>query len=438
MSNTSTKKQKVSSIGIFVWILATIFFFYEYFLRVFLGTIADDVMRDLFLSAEQFSIITASYYVAYGIMQTPVGILVDRYGSRLLLTLACIACALGVIWFSFSNGFYAGVFSRLLIGFGSAFAFVSLLSLSLNWFPKDNFGFMVGLAQLLGAIGPIVAGAPLAMVIKMFDGNWRLVMFLTGILGIILTLCLALFIRNKPKGHKNQIFFLSKSEPLLQKIQKLLNNPQIWFITFYAATVYVSLPLLGAYWGVSYIESRGFSKSVAAFIVSMLWLGLSIGCPTIGKVSDKIKRRKPLLIIASLLGILASSLILFFPTNNDIMLAVFFLLLGLAASGQSLSFATISEHAPTKLKATSLGVNNTTIMLLGAIIPQFASSIIQRSAGDNTSFVQQNFESGLIIMPILFSTSFLLALFTIKETFCRPQQEIKYVSTKKTKSFYVQ
>ena len=196
--------------------------------------------------------------------------------------------------------------------------------------------------------------------------------------------------------------------------------------------------MLGAYWGVSYLESRGFPKSGAAFIVSMLWLGLSIGCPVIGKVSDKLKRRKPPLIIAALLGVMASSLILFFPTNDDVVLSIFFFLLGLAASGQSLSFATISEHAPSKLKATSLGVNNTTIMLLGAIIPQFASSIIQRSAGGSTPFVQQDFESGLAIMPILFSIAFVLSLFTIKETFCRSQHEIKYVSTKKTNSFYVQ
>jgi MFS family permease len=422
---------RITKIGIFIWLLATTFFFYEFFLRVFLGTIADDVIADLFLTANQFSMITASYYITYGLMQTPVGILVDKFGSRLLLTIACLACAIGVLLFSVANSYYTGILSRLLIGFGSSFAFVCLLVLSLNWFPKKHFGFLIGLSQFLGAIGPMTAGAPLAMLVRSFNGNWRLILFLIGFLGILLTLFLAIFIRNKPKGHKNQIIFLSKNESLSKKIIQLLKNPQVWVTLFYAGFVYVSLPLLGAYWGVSYLESRGFIKSNAAFIVSMLWLGLAIGCPLIGKVSDKIRRRKPLLTLVSFLGLVISFLILFFPSNNPTFIALLFFLLGSSASGQSLSFAIISENVPEKLKATSLGINNTSIMLLGAFIPQIVSTIIQYSSNGAKEFSQQNFESGLVLMPVFFLIAFFLALFALKETYCRSQQEVHYVKIEK-------
>lgn len=418
-------KTGVSLLGIFIWSLATLYFFYEFFLRVILGTIATEVMSDLQISAERFAMIGSAYYLTYSLMQTPVGILVDRFGVRVLLSIACLICNIGVIGFVFAEGFALALISRFLIGFGSSFAFVSLLVLALNWFPREQFAFITGVTQFLGAVGPVLAGAPLAFALSKTNNDWRLLLSFVAIFGVVLNLLLALFVRTSPKGKASEIIFLSKTEPLYDKLCELIRNRQVWWTVFYAGTVYASLPLLGAFWGTSYLETKGFSRTTAAFITSMLWVGLAIGSPVLGKFSEKIKRRKAPLVIAGLLGLGISSFVLYSPTTSKVLLCVLFILIGIAGAGQSISFATISEHVPRKLHATAIGCNNTLIMFFGSLIPPIASSLIQWGTPPGSRiFTEQAFERGFLVMPLLFFAAFLIALFGVKETYCRQQHEV--------------
>src|SRR5690606_24445090 len=111
---------KVSLYAIFVWILAILFFFYEFFIRIVPATISGTIINDMQISASEFAIFGSAYYITYSLMQIPVGILYDRYGVRLFLTLACMICTIGVFGFGSATNFTSGVISRLLIGFGSS------------------------------------------------------------------------------------------------------------------------------------------------------------------------------------------------------------------------------------------------------------------------------------------------------------------------------
>lgn len=424
-SRMQMDKTRVPFLGIFIWSLATLYFFYEFFLRVILGTIATEVMFDLQISAERFAMIGSAYYLTYSLMQTPVGILVDRFGVRLLLSIACLICNIGVIGFVMAKGFALALVARLLIGFGSSFAFVCLLVLTLNWFPRKHFAFIIGITQFLGAVGPILAGAPLAFALSKTNNNWRLILSFIAVFGIALNLLLALFVRTSPKGKASEIIFLSKTEPLYDKLRELVKNSQVWWTVFYAGTVYASLPLLGAFWGTSYLETKGFSRPTAAFITSMLWIGLAVGSPTFGKFSEKIKRRKVPLIIAGFLGLVISSFVLYSPTTSKIFLCGLFLLIGFAGAGQSVSFAAISEHVPRKLHATAIGCNNTLVMFFGSLVPPIASSLIQwGSPPGSRIFTEQAFERGFLVIPFLFLIASMIALFGVKETYCRQQHEV--------------
>ncbi len=429
----TASEKKISFIGLAIWSLTTLFFFYEFFLRVVLGTFASKLMLDLHLGAEEFSILGAAYYITYSLMQTPVGLLVDKFGVRLLVTVATAICAFGVLWFSFSDTFIPALISRFLIGFGSAFAFVSLLVLALNWFPAEQFSVFSGTAQFLGAIGPLLAGGPTAILLEALHGDWRLILLWVGIFGVFLSVMLGFFVRNKPKGSKKKIIYIETTEPIKQRLSQLLKNNQVWIIVCFAAFAYVSMPLLGAYWGTTYLESRGFNKSSAATITSMIWLGLATGSLTLGKISDIFKRRKPVLCLSTLLGAVISAVILYFSPNDQIILIPLFFLLGYASSAQVVSFPTITEHVPAKLKATAIGFNNTAITLFAGILPPFASSLIQ-DARELTPhptgilYTQSDFTIGLSMMPIVYIIAFFLALFGIRETFCRPQQEVHKIS----------
>lgn len=418
-------KKSFTFFGIFVWLIACQYYFYEYFLRVFMGTIATEVMSDLSIRAEQFAILGSAYYLTYSIMQTPVGLLIDKYGVKILLTFACLICNIGVFSFVFAHHFYTALIGRLLIGFGSSFAFVSLLIIALNWFPREHFGFMSGLTQFLGSIGPFLAGAPLAYALKVFNNDWRHILLYIGFFGLILNVAILLFIKGAPKGKKAEIVFLTPTESLGSKIKELLKNAQVWCTVAFAGTIYSSVPLLGAFWGTSFLQSKGLARSDAAFAVSLMWIGLALGSLSMGKISDRMKRRKPPLQLLTLLGILTTSSIIIIQSSNLLVLGTIFFLIGVSSSGQSLSFAVISEQVPRKLHATAIGLNNTAVMFFGFLIPPFASYLIQRTSGaEATVYTAKAFEIGLSIMPGLYLVAFFLCLIGMKETFCRQQHEV--------------
>ncbi|MFZ0565885.1 MAG: MFS transporter [Chlamydiales bacterium] len=420
------ERKKISFFAIFVWSLAVLFFFYEFFLRIVLGTISIEVREDLHLTIEQFSIVAAAYYMTYGLMQIPVGFLTEKIGTRIILSSACFICTIGVFLLEMAQGFYLALISRWLIGFGSSFAFVALLILALNWFPKKYFGFLCGISLFLGAVGPLLAGAPLAYVNQMLDGNWRLILFWAGIFGAILTVLLLIFMRNKPAQEEQQIIFITPYEPIRKKLLQLIKNPQAWFVVLVSSCLYCSLPILAAYFGTAYMQARGFDKTHAAFLISMVWVGYAVGNPIIGKLSDLLKRRTPFLFSAGILGCLVSAYLLYVPTHNYILLICTFLALGFASSAQGLAFALIVEHTPQKLNSAALGFNNAGGMLFAAIFPPIAGSIIQATLHESGRITPTPlvYVSGLSLIPILYGTAALVALLFIKESFCRQQHEI--------------
>lgn len=430
---TKTGSRSHLLFGVIIWSLAALFFLYEFFLRVFVSTISDQVITDLSLTAQQFATMGAGYYLIYSFMQLPVGILVDRFGARLLLTIAVFLAGLGGFWFAFVEGFVSGFLSRCFMGFGSSFAYVCLLVLALNWFPRKHFGLMAGIANFLGAVGPILAGGPLALLLALFHDNWRLVVGGIGAIGFILAVIIGLFVRNSPPRQKGEIVHLETGkESLFSRLGELVRIPQVWVIILYAGFVYVCLPLLGAYWGTSFLQARGFSRTIAASIASMMWIGLGVGSPVLGKISDAIKRRKPMLFGSALVGIFVTIFVVYFHLESTWVYMVLFFLIGFASAAQSVSFALIAEHVPSKLHATAIGINNTMIMFFAATLPPLVSSFIGRSAAQHHEkagqFTAADFQAGFFFMPIFYLCAFLLALFFIRETYCRQQYEVVRVS----------
>lgn len=417
---TQKNEQKLSSLGLLIWLIGALFFLYEFFLRTFVGTLAHQIIPALKLTPELFALMGTAYYFSYALMQIPVGVLADRFGVKIILISASTVCALATFLFAHSNGFSSAFFSRILMGLGSAFAFVCLLVIAATWFPRRYFGFFAGASQFIGTMGPLLSGGPLVALLAKTHGNWRLTMSEIGAFGIALAVLILFFVKNKPRGGERALIYLSLSIPLKTKLLRLARNTQAWWIAAYSATAYASLGLLGAVWGTDYLEARNLSQSSAANIISFSWLAYAIACPTLGAVSDKIKRRKPILISTACLGLVTGVLLLYLPTQNSVVYGLLFFCLGISATGQSLAFATISEHVDLEAKATALGLNNGTIMLFTGIVPLSTAYFMEVS--HNTS-VLHNFIIGLSIIPILYVVAIIISTVFIKETYCKPQKE---------------
>lgn len=422
---SSRVKSPLSALGMLIWGLAAIFFLYEFFLRTFIGSVAHQVLPDLSLNPETFAIIGSAYYISYGLMQIPVGILADKFGVRGIMVFAALVCALAAFLFANATGFYTALFSRLLMGFGSSFAFVCLLVVVVTWFPRQYFGFFAGASQFIGTIGPVLAGGPLVAMMAASHGTWRSALTQISIIGLVLAFLILFFVKSRPRGAEKQLIFLKREASLKELLTRLVKNRQAWFVAFYSATVYVSIALLGAIWGTEYLQVRGLSQTLAADMISLAWLGYAIGCPLLGALSDIARRRKPALIAASLLGFVVTVMIVYLPLGDAPRIyGVLFFSLGIAASGQNLGFAAISEHVDVSTRATALGLNNGAIMLFDTVLPPLVSYFIYLSAGSHGVALQpKDFTLGFTLMPILYLASLFTACFFIKETYCKPQKE---------------
>lgn len=414
----------ISLSGIMIWGIAAVFFLYEFFLRTFLGSLAHQVLPDLRLNAETFALVGSVYYVAYALMQIPVGVLADKFGVKGIMLFAALVCVISTFWFAAASGFFSAFFSRLFMGFGSSFAFVCLLVVVVTWFPKKYFGFFAGISQFIGTLGPVLAAGPLVALVAQ-QASWRAALEEVGIAGTVLVVLILFFVKNKPRDHERTLIFLRKEEPLANLLLRLVRNRQVWCVAIYSATVYNAIALLGAIWGTEYLQARGLSQKIAADIISLAWLGYAFGCPIIGALSDIAKRRKPALLACSMIGLCASIGISYGALDSvHWAYGVLFFVLGFAASGQNIGFATIVEQVDFGMRATAIGLNNAAILLFGSVTPPLVSYFIYLSAGTHpTQLEPENFGVAFAVMPLFYLIATLIAGFLVKETYCKPQKE---------------
>jgi MFS family permease len=170
--------------GTIIWAICALFFLYEFFLRTVIGAYQFSIMNDLNITLFEFSILSSTaFLMIYGIMQIPVGIVVDNYGLKKSLLFACILCSLSSMTLSYSHSFSYAILSRIIMAIGAAFGLICLLIAVNDWLPSKYRGIFIGLSQFVGTLGPMFAAGPLEKISQNESGNWRnlfMILFFTA------------------------------------------------------------------------------------------------------------------------------------------------------------------------------------------------------------------------------------------------------------------
>jgi MFS family permease len=270
-----------------------------------------ELIHDFNVSIASLGALSACYFYAYAIAQIPVGMLIDRYGTRSLLTGACALIATSSLVFSQTDSMLIAELCRIFIGFGSAFAFVGCLKLGTDWFPSRQFGVIVGLTNLLGVTGAILGGKPTAYLVD--QTGWRGVILLSAFVGFILTVILWSVVREhtaKPKTEPLK----SQTKHAIRTFSMALKCRQTWLVAIFGGLMVAPITTYSELWGVTYlIENYNFDRPTAAQITSLTFLGIAIGGPSIGWVSDYIRKRKLPMLIGMCGAALTLAILLFIP-----------------------------------------------------------------------------------------------------------------------------
>src|SRR3990167_8810668 len=228
-----------------------IYYCYEYLLRI-TPSVMEDALRSHFaLSASGFGLLSAFYYYAYVPLQIPVGILLDRYGPKLLITLACLICVIGTFIFAGSNLFWLAATGRFLVGFGSAFAFVGVLKLATIWLPEDKLGMVAGMASALGTIGAMLGDNMLGCMVH--EIGWQQTVNYTAYIGIVLTVILwyGVHDRKKYQRHSGTVSSFRKS---MIDLYIIARSPQTWINGLIGCLIYLPTTVFAELWGIPYLE----------------------------------------------------------------------------------------------------------------------------------------------------------------------------------------
>jgi len=355
-----------------IWAFAVTFLFYEFFIRVFPTAMVKELMETFSVTAGALGTLSAFYFYSYAPMQIPVGLMIDRFGAQKLLVFASLLCGIGSLLFATSHQLTIAEIGRFLMGIGSAFGFVSMIYVCSHWFPLKRLALLVGLGNSIGMLGAVGAEGPLVTFVSKF--GWRVTVHVLAFVGIALAIMFYLSVRLKPRQHIKQARPRQSVAHLLANLKKICSHPPIYLNAIIALLFYMTTAGFASLWGIPFLaQEYGIKKSLAGYIVSMIFVGWIVGGPLIGIVSDRFKRRKPFLCIGILLTGMSLIPVIYM---HDLPLYLLFILLffvGFFSSAQLLNFSLAVELGPPRAKGTSLALTN--------LIVASGSSIIQPLLG---------------------------------------------------------
>lgn len=402
----STMINKKRVIGFLPWLvcgLGALFYSYEYFLRISPSVMSIDLMEHYKISADSLGVLTGFYYFAYVPMQLPVGVLMDRFGPRRLLTGAVLLCVLGSYLFVASNSYAVAATGRFILGFGSAFAFVGVLKLATIWLPADRFAFFAGLSAALGGVGAILGSNVLTALTNVV--GWRETIMFASAAGIFISIAIWFFVRDEHPDNDHYVS-VETFKHGFDELMIIFKTPQIWIGGFIGCLIYLPTTVLGEQWIELYLEqSNHFSTTDAAFGQTALFLGFTIGAPIVGWVSDKISSRRLPLLIGSFGASLFLAILIYLPglSNHTVYALLFFS--GLFYSAQALVFAIGRENAPEDASGTAIAVINMIVMLGGIFFQPLVGVLLDFYHGNSALIAShiyspQAYQFALALVPV--------------------------------------
>lgn len=408
----------------FICMLGAIFYSYEYLLRMSPSVMAEHLMRFYHLTGAQFGYLSGSYYYySYVAMQILVGLLMDRYGPRRLLTLACFLCAIGAYLFSCSIHVAIAMLGRFLVGLGSAFAFVGAAKLATIWLPSRYFALVSGIIFCLGMLGAAFGDIVLRILVDVL--GWQTSMWLAAFSGLVLTGIIWLSIRDVNPYHEDHHSQQSIDLPtVLAGLWQVLGNLQIWLCGLVGCLLYLFLSAFAELWGPTYLEyAYGISRTAAANANSMIFIGCAVGAPLWGLFSDFLRVRRIPIIVAATGALLVFCIVLYGKHLSIHVLSILLFLFGFLSSAQILVFAIAREVTPVKVSGTAIGVVNMLVMIGGIIFPPAIGKILDLTwngtfhAGARI-YSNYSYTLALSLLPLGILLGILLVLCT-RETHCK-------------------
>ncbi|MFA6063735.1 MAG: MFS transporter [Gallionella sp.] len=399
----------------------------SFFHRFAPAAISGDLQQTFHASGAELGGLAATYFYVYMVMQIPTGILVDTLGPRRVVAIGGIIGGVGSLLFGTADTLAAASVGRLLVGLGVSVTFISLLKLNAAWFHDRHFATMTGVTILLGNAGSLLAAAPLAW--ALYYVSWRSVFVGVGVFSLLLALLAWFFVRNHPgeadlpslRELDGKAAHPPHDGHWFDGLKVVLKNRATWPGLWVNMGLAGSLFAFAGLWAVPFLrDAYGMDRAEATRHTTLLLAGFAIGAFFIGMLSDRLGRRKPVMMAGALAYSLCWLPLLFGVPLSTFAGYALFLIMGLSAPSFTLSWSCAKEVNPHALSGMATSVVNIGGFMGTAIMQPLVGWAIDRAHAPETgvALALADYQAGIAIL-LGFSLAGLLATLFIRETYCR-------------------
>ncbi len=401
--------------------LCACYLFYKYVLQIYPSIITQPLMQVFQLTATDLGYLAATFYYTYTIMQIFTGVLIDKYGARWLSAFAIFCCALGAIFFAYAYHLYIAILARGLMGFGVAFATVAYMRIAAAWFPPRHYAFIGGLLATAAMGGAVFGQAPLSFAVGVF--GWRACLLVVGFAGLVLAVLFALFLKEAPHDAPSGKAMLTPHHEQFswKHVLQVLNNKQNWLLTLYNGLAFSPIVIFGGLWGNPFLEQAyHLNHTEIASMVSLVFIGLGIGSPVLGLISDALNDRRNVMLGSTFIGFLIISAVLYCHAMPLWLLSTLLFLFGFSLGSFMLVFTIGKELNPAFLTATVVAMINTSEPILNGLTEPVIGKLLDLTWDGTVQngvhvFALHSYHLALSVLPMYLLIASVLLLFVKNE-----------------------
>ena len=362
-----------------IWLVGLSVYVLAVFYRTSLG-VAGLLAADRFdISAAQLATFTVVQLAVYAAMQIPVGVLIDRFGSKRLMLTGLVLMTTAQFWFAFAGSFEVGIAARIMLGAGDAMIFTSLLRVVAVWFRVKQAPFVTQLTGMVGQLGAIVAATPLAAALAAW--GWTRSFATAAGIGVVLAGFLLLLVKDSP--YRGQAVERIKMRALTRTLGEVWGNPGtqlgLWvhFTSQFGATVFTML------WGFPFLVlGEGLEPQLASWLLVVMTLTAMAAGPLVAAFTARVPYRRSQLVLGIVLTMMTVwAVVLSWPGRAPLWLLVLLVIVtAMGGPGSMVSFDLARTFHPSSRLGRATGVVNiggftaslVTIALIGVVLDQLA------------------------------------------------------------------
>ena len=391
------------------WLITALYYFHQYALRSAPAVMLPQLSEAFGLSAIGVASLVGLFYYGYSPFSLVAGAAMDRFGARKVVPIGAAMVGAGALLFGSGSAGAAGA-GRLLQGAGGVFALIGAVYIATQNFPASRAATLIGATQMFGmaggsagqfVVGPMIAGGV----------PWRGFWVGMGLAGLAIS-ALLYFLLPEPQQPPPRAGWLKGAARAMGAV---FRNPQSILCGLIAGLLFIPTTILDMTWGVQYLqEGRDFDYATAVLRSATVPLGWIIGCPLLGLISDRIGRRKPV-IVAGALVLLACLTWILYGRVGVLPVGLVGIVAGTASGAAMLPYTVIKEANPPDMGGTATGVVNFLNFTFSALLGPVFGRALRMATGPAAERQLEHYQS--TFRPLLYGVGLAILLtLLLKET----------------------